>query len=563
MNSIVPHINKAKFISNDAEILRWNGIAVVVQAVLTIFMFLFLPEFYDPVKRDLMGWLFVLMVFFGLVYYFTPLIENRALHYLPYFALPIFILFAMFVLPSVSYYYLFLFFVFTISYALNWAGNEIIYYLMFASIALIIFSFRFTNLPFLPALMLAFALVVSLLLFGFIHVLYAQTIYRQREEKNDVEKLSKRLAVVLRRYRTIMNTIGDGIVVIDDQEKIQSLNQGVVNLLGWQPLEVRGRKLEEILGYKMEFFDGDEKKTMFFGDLLLRPAKQPGVRLKNKEGKFVFADLTVSPLTLGSKDKRLKRGFMLTIHDVTHETELQKMKLDFVAMAAHELRTPLTSIKGYLTTVIDEIGQTLAPEYQKFLDRALNSTKSLQVLMENLLSITKIEKGSRPLSKMPLNWEDTITRQIEDYRPLARDRGLSLAWVAPGKRIPEVMADPLVITEVLNNLVANALNYTEKGGVTISAEHDEKTNTVITHVTDTGQGIPKDKMHHLFERFYRVTGILEKGRAKGTGLGLYITKTIVEQHGGKIWVDSEEGMGTTFSFSLDVVKPVEPTKTTS
>ena len=225
------------------------------------------------------------------------------------------------------------------------------------------------------------------------------------------------------------------------------------------------------------------------------------------------------------------------------------MKLNSVSMAAHELRTPLTSIRGYLS-VFQEEDITLNDEQKMFLKRISIASDQLVALVENLLNITRIEKGVMALNKNPLNLLETIKTIIESLHESASQRNISVKLFEPEENIPLVDADAFRISEVITNLLSNAIYYTDKGGnVDISFSHNDK--EIITHIKDTGQGIPKEALPHLFTKFYRVSGKLEQG-SKGTGLGLYIAKAIIDMHNGKIWVESEVGIGSTFSFSLPI-----------
>jgi signal transduction histidine kinase len=243
-------------------------------------------------------------------------------------------------------------------------------------------------------------------------------------------------------------------------------------------------------------------------------------------------------------------GCLLTLHDVTAERQLEEMKLDFVSMAAHELRTPLTSIQGYLSVLMTQAARKLTPEERTFLSRVKISADQLVALVENLLSVSRIEQGALTVHLTPTDWLPLVTQTVADFAHRAREKKITLTLRRPPRSLPKVLVDPLRITEVLTNLLSNAMTYTQPGGrVQVSLE--VQPGAVVTHVTDTGPGIPKEALPKLFTKFFRVAGKLEQG-SKGTGLGLYISKAIVEMHRGRIWVESELGKGSTFSFALPV-----------
>lgn len=231
------------------------------------------------------------------------------------------------------------------------------------------------------------------------------------------------------------------------------------------------------------------------------------------------------------------------------EKRLESMQVDFVSMASHELRTPITSLIGYLQTLNDEARSKLTEEEKSFLDRSLVSAQEILALVNNILNVSKVERGAFSVTLKPLDWSQVLEQVVSENKILASQKNISLELKLPDN-LPKVLADQLRITEVLNNLINNAIVYTKAGGsVEVSTQPQE--DQIITSVKDNGQGIPKEVMSHLFTKFFRVQGALDKSSSSsGSGLGLYISKSIIDLHHGKIWASSEEGKGSTFSFSL-------------
>ncbi|MBU1111019.1 PAS domain S-box protein [Patescibacteria group bacterium] len=355
------------------------------------------------------------------------------------------------------------------------------------------------------------------------------------------DKVHTGLATALTKNRAVLDTISDGIIVIDLESKIQVFNHAAERLLEWKDTEVISHNIEKI-------FTKTNLETIL-GKVPTKSAVQSGVKIETKNNRIIYADLTVSPLHIKESSEKLKPGIMLTLHDVTGEKELQQMKLDFVAMAAHELRTPTTSIVGHLSVLKDELGPNLDPEHYQFLSRAITSGKQLTTLMENLLSVTKIERDTVALQKAPIGWEEFVRETISKFSAAAQKKGLSIKWITPKYPLPKVMADLLRISEVLSNLLDNAIKYTNAGKIIVWCEIDHNNKMIITHIKDSGCGISKEDQARIFQKFYRIGGSLEMA-AEGAGLGLYITKSIINMHDGEIWADSELGLGSTFSFSL-------------
>ncbi len=229
--------------------------------------------------------------------------------------------------------------------------------------------------------------------------------------------------------------------------------------------------------------------------------------------------------------------------------QLDKLKDEFVSLASHELRTPMTAIKSYLWMALMGKGDT--PEKQKlFLDRAYKSTDRLIKLVNDMLNVSRIESGRVILALKPVKLNNVIAETIAEILPRAQELGVNLVFT-PDATMPDVSADTDKIKEVLINLVGNSLKFTPKDG-SITISFTKLNGMAYVKITDTGKGISNEDMPKLFQKFSKLNeNYLVKQNAQGTGLGLYISKSLVELHGGRIWVDSEgEGKGTTFSFTL-------------
>jgi len=232
-------------------------------------------------------------------------------------------------------------------------------------------------------------------------------------------------------------------------------------------------------------------------------------------------------------------------HDVTEEKRVEAIKRDFVANVSHELRTPLASIKGYAETLLDgalDDKKTLK-NFLTIIDRHANR---MTALIEDLLTLSMLESHQMPMSFEPLDIKGLINSIIQGFEKQAKDKGIKLITDI-GKEIPKIPADKDRLEQVIVNLVDNAIKYTNNGTVKIFVRKSD--NMLQIDVEDTGIGIPEKDIPRIFERFYRV----DKGRSRelgGTGLGLAIVKHIIQGHNGKIWVKSELGKGSVFSFSL-------------
>jgi signal transduction histidine kinase len=239
---------------------------------------------------------------------------------------------------------------------------------------------------------------------------------------------------------------------------------------------------------------------------------------------------------------------------------LDKLKDEFLSLASHELRTPMTAVKSYLWMVLQGEGGKVTEKQASYLNRAYNSTSHLIVLVNDMLDVSRIESGRITLNLGEIKLSQVIDDAVAEITPRATELEIEIAVMPFPSLLPSVLADSDKIKEVLINLVGNALKFTpKKGKITIGFRQND--GMVETSVTDTGAGIKKEDIPKLFQKFVMVGGSEQKAlNTQGTGLGLYICKSIVELHGGKIWVKSEgEGKGTSFTFSLKIVEK-QPTK---
>lgn len=247
-----------------------------------------------------------------------------------------------------------------------------------------------------------------------------------------------------------------------------------------------------------------------------------------------------------------------------HLQELDQMKTEFVSIASHELLTPISAIMGYLSMILDEnIAPVENPKTKKFLDSVYASAKRLSKLVEDLLNVSRIEQGRIVIDRRAIDLVKAAKEVIAETLPKAKQKQLSIEFEQPKETIPKVFADFDKTKEILVNIIGNAIKFTKKGGITVSlsTSRDEEAqgkrgpgNYVVVSVKDTGVGIPKEEQENIFKKFSRA-GRWETRDVQGTGLGLYISKSLVEVMGGKIWVDSTPGKGSTFSISLSEVRP--------
>jgi len=237
----------------------------------------------------------------------------------------------------------------------------------------------------------------------------------------------------------------------------------------------------------------------------------------------------------------------------TELRRLDELKTQFIAVASHELRNPLTSILGYVEMFLDGDLGPLSDVQREYLDVVFGSGQRLLAVCNDLLDVTRIEAGRIDLVLVPLDLGALVGRVLAEYRPQQEARSLQLdLYVAPA--LPAALCDEMRAAQVVANLVSNACKYTLEGGqIWVRVEAAQEEGFLEVSVADTGIGIPAADQSRLYSRFYRTEGA-RTSVAGGTGLGLYVTRSLVELHGGRIWLESEEGVGSTFHVTLPIAE---------
>ena len=244
-----------------------------------------------------------------------------------------------------------------------------------------------------------------------------------------------------------------------------------------------------------------------------------------------------------------KAGTLVVLHDISREKLAQKMKTEFVTLAAHQLRTPISAVKWSLEMILEgDLGGGLNEEQKKILIKAQEANNRSIRLINDLLSVAEIEEG-RYLSELSLSSiEDLILFAAREYKEKMEKKKIKFSFQRSEEKLPKIMLDKEKIKIAVKNIIDNAVRYTPRGGkISVAVKKNRK--RIEVQIKDTGLGIPRDQQDKVFTKFFRASNIT-KIDTEGTGLGLYISKNIIEAHGGIIWFDSKEGKGTNFYFIL-------------
>ena len=345
-----------------------------------------------------------------------------------------------------------------------------------------------------------------------------------------------------RQMALIFASTSDGIVLLNQDGTVAEANGRVEEFFDRPGLMVGRNFLEMVAKASPEL---QEAET--FG----RQVEELLTSGSNEDGLIEFG--TPTPLilhwaarpTLDETGQRL--GLTLTFRDVTREREIDRMKTEFISTVSHELRTPLTSIKGALQLVMDDLDVAQNPLHAELLGICFNNTDRLIRLINDILDISKIEAGRIQLRLDTHSVEEFVLTAVEEVRALAAQRGITVE-TALAEDLPAVAVDLDRMVQVVTNLLSNAIKFSSEGQ-RVRVEADEVEGEVVIRVRDWGKGIAPEELPRLFKKFQQLDSSAVR-EAGGTGLGLAISKGIIEEHAGKIWVDSEVGVGSCFAFHL-------------
>ncbi|HST60024.1 MAG TPA: response regulator [Longimicrobium sp.] len=346
---------------------------------------------------------------------------------------------------------------------------------------------------------------------------------------------------ISRQNELILESAAEGIYGLDPQGYTLFLNPSAARMLGRSADDVIGRPFEAVLGMGAAEAGGE-------GVNPVRATLGSGVGREVKDAAFRRADGSSFPVEYSStpivEDGQIT-GAVVTFRDVTERREVERMKDEFVSVVSHELRTPLTSIRGSLGLLAaGKLGEV--PEKgRRMLEIAVQNTDRLVRLINDILDIERIESGTVTMELKPVDASELVHQSVEVMAAMAEKAGVRLySWA---DRQP-LEADPDRILQVLTNLLSNAIKFSPpESEVSLTTEVGD--GEVAFRVRDAGRGIPADRLESIFERFSQVDSSDARDKG-GTGLGLAICRSIVQQHGGRIWVESTPGEGSTFTFTL-------------
>lgn len=350
--------------------------------------------------------------------------------------------------------------------------------------------------------------------------------------------------------KAILASISDAVFVVDRNLKIIMFNQAAEKITECKSAEAIGKDYREVVHFISE---RDYKlKELFKHDVISGQSKliDNHIPLILTDGQQIPVDETASTL----KDNAGNiLGFVIVFRNISRQRETEQAKDDFLSIAAHDLRTPMSGIRVNIEMILKGDYGKIPPKLKIPLEDIYQANLHLVKMVNDFLTLSRIEKGKITITPQPIDLVPIINIFVKQMKSLTKRKDLEFNYEIPAK-IPLVLADPGKIPELVNNLLDNAIKFTDKGSISLRVL--PKKDQVVVAVMDTGIGIAKDRQKDLFKKYAQV-GTKERvsyGKGTGLGLGLYISRLIVEGCGGKIWVESVLGKGSTFYFSLPMAK---------
>ena len=365
------------------------------------------------------------------------------------------------------------------------------------------------------------------------------------------------------KFKVILGSIEDGVILLDDEQTIQLINPGAAAICGWKAEEASGLNVSNVLqlvndkGETVEEADNPLKQVFMTGQSVHSDDTIVMTSAKNQ----VPISMRVTPL-LG-QDGQVTAA-VAVFSNVSQRRAEEKQRADFISTASHEMRTPVAAIEGYLALALNDKVATIDGRARSYLEKAHSSTQHLGKLFQDLLTSAKAEDGRLTSHPVVVEIGEFLEQLAGDFRLIAEKKGLFMEFVAGGnatvnatstaqggvkvvKPLYYVYVDPDRLREVITNLFDNAIKYTEEGKISVGLSGNDR--VVQCYVRDTGPGIPAEDLPHLFQKFYRVDNSATR-TIGGTGLGLFICRKIIELYHGRIWAESKVGDGSSFYINL-------------
>jgi len=366
-----------------------------------------------------------------------------------------------------------------------------------------------------------------------------ETIVKEKTQNEEIAwKKYKRVLANKKETEAVIRSIAEGLVVIDAKGKVIMMNPAAEKLLGSKKKDKIGKPILENM-----------KKEQLISLVKEDPnnAEDKEIELVSKEDDTKKILRSSSAVVENESGQTV--GMVSVLTDITKQKELDELKSSFVSNITHELRTPLVAIQKSITLILSKNAGRLTDTQEHFLSAADRNVKRLSILIDDLLDLSKMEAGRLKLKCETARIEKVVEEVLENLSTWIKTKSIGMVKDTE-KGIPDISMDPDRIIQVLNNLIGNAIKFTpENGTIKVGVSLRREKKEICVSVSDNGIGIAKEDLDKIFNRFYQA-GERTLTDISGTGIGLAISKEIVELHGGRIWADSSEQGGATFSFTI-------------
>ncbi len=354
------------------------------------------------------------------------------------------------------------------------------------------------------------------------------------------------------RMELLFSEIGQPVIICDQKRVITNINKAGINILDCNREQIEGKTIFEIFSVPEEQGSTVELVRNLFHNMINAKGTvtfssiDTGIELiSNINGKRFQVIMTLSPIVSMGKIV----GYIGTMTDISHIFKVDKIKSDFISLASHQLRTPLSKIRWMIEILLDDKSVEVSSSQKQLMENIYEANQQLISLVTSLLNVSRIESGRIAIDPIEINLIDSLKPIINLIKYYADQKNQQFI-VEIDNHLPRIEADFKLVGEIYKNLLRNAVKYTPKKGKII-LKIVKNGDKIISEISDNGYGIPENAKKNMFQKFFRADNI-KKIETDGSGLGLYLAKTIVESSGGKIWYESTEGKGSTFWFSLPI-----------
>lgn len=361
----------------------------------------------------------------------------------------------------------------------------------------------------------------------------------------DVEKEKLSVEKEKDKIDAILHSIGDAVFVVDNELKITMYNQVAEDISGYTKWEVIGKKYDEIL----KFVYGKDAKV---NDKFIKEAMKTGEIQETKSDTYLIrkngTNVAVANSAAPLKDKKGSIiGCVIVFRNVAKERQIDQAKTEFVSLASHQLRSPLSSINWYTEMLLAGDAGKVNEEQKEFLEEIYHGNQRMVGLVNALLNVSRLELGTFTIEPEPSDLSEIMESVLNELKNKIEERKIKVIKYYD-KELKKINVDPKLTHIVFQNFLSNAVKYNKDKG-TLSVKIEKLDKNVMIQISDNGMGIPKEQQKEVFSKLFRADNVKEAD-TEGTGLGLYIVKSILDNSGCEVWFESQEGKGTTFSITI-------------